>query len=241
MKRFYICLIILITLALTDRAWAIIGEKDDLLGGNVDVKILAQNFSGEANSNEFHIWGNVRLEKDEATLEADDIKFNARTNIAVASGNVVFSQPGTVLSGNTVTVEYKEKKGVWAGNVKIVQTKAPEKGTAKLQKTFKDGPVTIVSDTLEFTWNEPGRVVAGGRVKATQKDKHVYADTATYISSPQSLTLAGNVQLRRDDGSSLICEKLIMDLKQNTFEAKRSPASQIKVDFYFDKKKKGLF
>lgn len=240
MKNFHIFLIILMALTLTGRAWAVIGEKDDFMGGNVDVKILAQNFSGEANSNEFHIWGSVRLEKDEAMLEADDIKFNGKTNIAVASGNVVFSQPGTVLSGNTVTVEYKEKKGVWAGNVKIIQTKAPNKGAEKLQKTFKDGPVTIVSDTLEFTWQEPSRVVAGGRVKATQKDRQVYADTATYISSPQSLTLDGHVNLRRADGSSLTCEKLVMDLKQNTFEAMRSPASQIKVDFYFDKKKKGF-
>jgi lipopolysaccharide assembly outer membrane protein LptD (OstA) len=238
MKNFYIFLIILMALSLTDRAWAIIGEKDDLLGGNVDVKILAQNFSGEANSNEFHIWGSVCLEKDEATLEADDIKFNGKTNIAVASGNVVFSQPGTVLSGNTVTVEYKEKKGIWAGNVKVVQTKAPEKGMTSVQKTFKDGPVTIVSDTLEFTWQEPGRVVAGGRVEVYQKDKHVYADSATYISSPQSITLDGNVKLRRDDGSSMICAKLVMDLKQNTFQAMRSSNSQIKVDYYFNEKKK---
>ncbi|OQA14663.1 MAG: LPS-assembly protein LptD [bacterium ADurb.Bin363] len=221
-------------------ASAVIGEQGELIGDNIDVKISAENFSGQVTSDEFHIWGNVRLEKEDATLQADDVKFNSKTNIAVATGNVYFTQIGTALSGNSVTVEYKKKKGIWKGNVKLVQSKAPEKGDEKVEKTFKGGPVTIIADSLEFTWMEPNKVIAKGKVAAHQKDKHIYGDMATYISYPQNITLQGSVRLTRDDGSSMECAKLVMDLDTHKFQAMRSSRSQIKVNFYYDKKKKNI-
>ena len=233
----FLIFIILFIIFIPQKASAIIGDVGDLTGDNIDVKITAQNFSGQADSDVFHIWGNVNVKKEDACIQADDVVYNTKTNIAVASGNVYFTRPGTELSGNKVTVKYKEKTGVWEGYVTLVQSNPPEKGGDRVQKAFKDGPVKMISDVLEFSWSVPGRVVASGLVEAHQKDKTLYADEAIYESPPEIITLQGHVRLQRDDGSFLECGKMVMDLKANKFEAENQ-GSQVRATVFVKNKKK---
>ena len=221
-------------------AHAIIGGLDDFSSSSVDVKITGENFSGEADSDEFHIWGNVDIQKGDARLTADDVIFNSETEVAVATGNVYFTQPGTKLTGHKVTVEYDKKKGLWEGNVTLIQTSAPPDSKKKAKDAFKEGPITMISDTLSFSWKEPERAVAKGRVEAHQKDKHVYGDEAIYVSSPETLTMTGNVYLERDDGSWMKCTKLVAHLAANKFDATGAGKTQVKVNVFYDKKKGGF-
>ena len=241
-RKLYIFLLICIIFFITGKpeAFAIIGDIEDFTGDNVEVKITGENFSGVADSDEFHIWGNVDIQKEDARLQADDVVFNSETEIAVATGKVYFTQPGTKLSGHKVTVEYEKKKGLWEGNVKLVQTGSPEKAGKKTKDAFEDGPVTMYCDTLSFSWAKPNRAEAQGRVEAHQLDKHVYGDRASYVASPETLTMTGNVLLERDDGSWLKCTKMTMDLKANKFSSVGSGNSQVKVNLFYDKEKGGF-
>lgn len=205
---------------------------------DIDMKITAENFSGKANSKTFHLWGNVKITKEEALLNADDIVYNSKSSVAVASGNVYFTKPGNELWSNSITLEYKNKRGSCNGNVKMIQTKAPKKGGERIEESFKDGPVTILADRLDFSWQKPSRVTGDGNVEFHQKDKHIYADSADYISFPPTVTLQSNVQFKKDDGSSLLCHKFVLHIDDNTFDADGSGSSQVLLDFYMKNKKK---
>jgi len=241
-KRFliYLSVCLMFLIVNTEKSFALIGDLSDFGGDSVDVKITGENFSGEADSDEFHIWGNVDIKKGDARLQADDVIFNSKTEVAVATGRVYFTQPGTELSGHKVTVEYEKKKGLWEGNVKLVQTGAPADAKKKTRDAFKDGPVTMYSDTLSFSWAMPERAVAQGKVEAHQKDKHLFGDEAVYVSSPETLTVTGNVLVERDDGSWLKCTRLVMDLNASKFDATGSGNTQVKVNVFYDKKKGGF-
>jgi lipopolysaccharide export system protein LptA len=205
---------------------------------DIDMKITAENFSGKANSKTFHLWGNVKIAKEEALLNADDIIYNSKSSVAVASGNVYFTKSGNELWSHSITLEYKNKRGTCSGNVKMLQTRAPKKGGERIEEAFKDGPVTILADRLDFSWQKPSRVTGEGNVEFHQKDKHIYADSADYVSSPPTVILTNNVKFKKDDGSSLLCHKFTLDIDDNTFDADGSGSSQVLLDFYMKNKKK---
>jgi lipopolysaccharide export system protein LptA len=181
------------------------------------VQLSSDHLSGDDNTKDFQLWGNVKIEQEDSVLTSDNATFNSKSKIAVASNNVKFTRPGSILTGDKVTIYYEEKRGIWEGNVHLVQEKTGEKEGE--QQEMKDGPVDLYCDTLEFFWEKPRKAIANSNVKVHQKDKHAYGDKGTYTEKPQTILVEGNVRLEKDDGSWMTCDQLTIHVKEETVEA----------------------
>lgn len=192
------------------------------------VQISSDHLSGDDNKKMFRFWGNVNIHQNDGLLTSDEAVYNSKTKEAYASSNVKFTRPGTVITSDKVTVYYEEKRGIWEGNVHIVQEK-----NKKGDEPIKGGPVNLYCDSLEFFWEKPRKGIADGKVKVDQNDKHVSCDKATYTEDPQTIVMENNVKLERDDGSWMTCDKMTLHVKEETVEGD----GNVKGDFVVDKNK----
>ena len=192
------------------------------------VQISSDNLSGDDNKKMFRFWGNVNIRQKDGLLTSDEAVYNSKTKEAYANKNVKFTRPGTIITSDKVTVYYEEKRGIWEGNVHIVQEK-----NKKGDQPIKGGPVNLYCDSLEFFWEKPRKGTASGKVRVDQGDKHVSCDKATYTEDPQTILMENNVKLERDDGSWMTCDKMTLHVKEETVEGE----GNVKGDFVVDKNK----
>ena len=61
-----------------------------------------------------------------------------------------------------------------------------------------------------------------GHVSIQQPDKWASCDTLTYDDTHEILTLIGHIQVAKNSHDILKCDELILDLKQESFEARKS-------------------
>ncbi len=192
------------------------------------VQISSDHLSGDDNKKMFRFWGNVNIRQQDGLLTSDEAIYNSKTKEAYANKNVKFTRPGTTITSDKVTVYYEEKRGIWEGNVHIVQDK-----NKKGDQPIKGGPVNLYCDSLEFFWEKPRKGIASGKVRVDQSDKHVSCDKATYTEDPQTILMENNVKLERDDGSWMTCDKMTLHVKEETVEGE----GNVKGDFVVDKNK----
>jgi len=186
---------------------------------NIKVSISADHLVGDDKNNFLKLWGNVKIQQEDAVLNATEAIYYTKEKKAIAQEGIKFTRPGSTLTGDKITVYYDEKRAVIEGNVKIIQEKTQETKSKQEERVLKEGPVTIQCDEVEVFWKKPRKVIARKNLKADQKDKHLTADQATYTEEPQKLVLEGNVHLSRDDGSWLKCNKMTLMIKEETVEA----------------------
>ncbi len=143
--------------------------------------------------------GNVKFIQGDTTLAADEVDYVESTRTAIATGNLKIFDERNTITGETCTVNFKEKKGTLTGNVVMVakpkpETKAPADTTKPktLTAQWKD-EATITCDKIDFYYKEK-RAVVPGALKIVQKTRVVTADSATYTEKDDLVALTGNVK-----------------------------------------------
>ena len=122
----------------------------DRLTGSADVpwQISADQVDYDAASNTYHARSNVIIEKQAARLVADAVAFNQQTMTASATGNVVMTVGGDVLTGDRVELDLNRETGViHHGNVFIQDNHFYIRG----ERIEKTGPDTYRAERAAIT------------------------------------------------------------------------------------------
>jgi lipopolysaccharide export system protein LptA len=187
----------------------------------IKVIISADSLWGEENAKIIHLENNIKIEQAGMSLTAQKGIYYTEDKIIEISGNVTFTRPGTKIRGDKVVVYPRREFGAWQGHVEFLQEKnSPAAGNNnKLNKAFKDGPVRLLCDTLEFYWGNIAMAVAKGKVQANQKDKYFFSDMVTYTEKPQKLVLEGNIKLGNEKGMKMNCDRLTLYIEEERVHA----------------------
>jgi len=155
----------------------------------------------------------------QATIYNDtqkDISFN---------GQVIAQQGKKLARGNTGIYSSQKKTLLLEGQTETIL----EKGADILNKqavTHLDNPdvkellknkTVVLADKITFS-TKTGDAKAVGNVFVTQKGKEAKATTADYNDNNETLTLTGNVFLKRGQ-DWLECREVIISINKETFEA----------------------
>lgn len=180
--------------------------------------------------------GNVKFVQGDTVLLADRVDYRESTRTASASGNLKIYDDQSTITGETCSVNFKEKKGTISGNVRMVskpKTKPENKADAKsdskpksLRSEWKD-EVRLTCEKIEYFYKEK-RAVIPCPVKIVQKTRTVTADSAEYFGKEEIVRLVGNVKGNDEkDRHSFAAPKVTISLKENDewIEAEKATGS----------------
>lgn len=86
--------------------------------------------------------------------------------------------------------------------------------------------LTMQGDVLQIS-SRTKDVIASGNVSVQVKNKQALATSAYYDSVQEKITLLGQVRLKKEDGSLVTAEKVIVDVPTERFEALGKAESNI--------------
>ena len=180
--------------------------------------------------------GNVKFVQGDTVLVADKIDYRESTRTAVASGNLKIYDDQSTITGETCTVNFKEKKGTLTGSVHMVAKPKPKPETTtaaadtskpkSLRSEFKD-EVDITCDKIEY-WYKDKRAVVSSPLKMIQKTRTLTADSGTYLGKDEIVELVGNVKGTDDkEKHSFSAPKVTVSLKKDAewIEAEKATGS----------------
>lgn len=206
------------------------GEKGSGKGSTVTVRQQADHLSYNDKTKMYHMWGRVKIWREDAVLTADEAEYSSQEEAARVWGRPKLVNPEVTLTGKEIVVFYKDKTALVRGDVSLIYKKNPEKekssggapprGKAdggnqkpKEKKKGKDvlgqSPVLLTAPEIMYNWKEK-MAVATGRVRIVQEEKIALADRLTFFETGEISILEGNVILQRGKKDSLTCDKLTM-------------------------------
>ena len=189
----------------------------------------ASSYRWEGDDRVLVLKGKVRFEQGDTILLADRVDYRESTRSATASGNLKVYDERNTITGDSCTIQFKEKKSTISGNVRMVVKPKPKSGVRddkKLITEWKD-EATINCDKVEYYYKDK-RASIPSPVKITQRTRTVTADTATYSGSDETVLLSGNVKARDDkEKHSFAAPKVKMSLKEDDqwIEAEKATGS----------------
>jgi len=176
--------------------------------------------------------GNVKFVQGDTVLLADKVDYRESTDTANATGNLKIYDEQNTITGDTCTVNFEEKKGTLAGNVRMVAKPKPKPQPSSdskpksLKSEWKDEAV-ITCDKVEYFYKQKKAVIPSP-VKMVQKSRTVTADSATYLAKEEIIHLVGNVKGHDEkDRHSFSAPKVTISLKENDewIEAEKATGS----------------
>lgn len=166
---------------------------------NQDTKIFCDvlELQTVSRSADMTLTGHVRL------LQKDKLGYAERARGYEATDTFILAgQAGIVFERTDWLLEEKTAK-------KIKQQEARQLVAEKL---------TLEGDTLQISTRTKD-VVASGNVSVKVKQKQASAESAYYDSKREVITLSGNVRLKKEDGSLVNAQTVIVDVPTERFEA----------------------
>jgi lipopolysaccharide assembly outer membrane protein LptD (OstA) len=142
--------------------------------------------------------GNVTFLHGDTTMTADRVEYHESTKTADATGSPKIFDPRNTILGEKCSVNFKEKKGSMIGNVKVV-IKPKEKPKDASDSRPKSLTSEIKEDTIltcgaiDYYYKEK-RAVSPGKLKVVEKNRIVTADSGTYLTKEELVTMVGNVK-----------------------------------------------
>jgi lipopolysaccharide assembly outer membrane protein LptD (OstA) len=140
-------------------------------------------------------------------------------------GNIEVSQGKKLAIGEEGIYSQKNKTLDLGGNVKAVFEKAQiilkKESAENLKnpeaKTILEEKTIVTSEKLVLS-TVTGDAGASGSVHVFQKGKEARGDLAEYNEKKETLTLTGNVSMKKD-ADWVKCKKVVVSVKDETFEA----------------------
>lgn len=165
-------------------------------------------------------------DKGPATVAGDMLDFSVSDYSAEITGNVKFSQKGKVSFSKFLAYDDKQRTVLLTGSVKTLissgeavlrsATVSRLRGE-ETRKRLKEGTL-MNSDRLDVSMKD-GNARAEGHVEVKQKTGSAKADTAVYDDNNETITMTGNVYLRKGD-EWIKTDRIIVDVANERFEAK---------------------
>ncbi len=182
--------------------------------------------------------GNVKFVQGDTVLLADEVDYRESTRTANASGNLKIYDEQNTITGDTCTVNFKEKKGSLTGNVRMVAKPKQKPGNSKAEEDSGDSKpeslrsewkdeVVITCDKIDYFYKEK-RAVVPSTVTVVQKTRTVTADSATYAGKEEIVQLVGNVKGRdEEEKHTFSSPKVTISLKEDDewIEAEKATGS----------------
>jgi len=196
----------------------------------------ASSYKWEGQDKILVLKGGVKFIQGDTVILADKVDYRESTRTAVASGNLKIYDDQNTITGETCTVNFKDKKSVLAGGVRLIakpkpkpeikpDTSAAAKPTS-FREEMKD-EVEITCDKIEY-WYKEKRAVVSTPLKMVQKTRTLTADSATYLGKDEIVQLVGNVKgTDEKDRHSFSAPKVTISLKKDDewIEAEKATGS----------------
>lgn len=168
-------------------------------------------------------WGNT--EKKISFLEGDLIIIHENTKIKTSyaelnqekkegtfSKGVVSTQKDITVESRELYVNFKKKKGVFTNGVHVVRVKSEDaKGQDK-------EPFTLKCDRLEMDTDKEDFIATGNMVRLEHEDFVGQSRRMEYNNEQETLVMTGNPVLERKKGESVKGDRILINMKNETFE-----------------------
>jgi lipopolysaccharide assembly outer membrane protein LptD (OstA) len=206
-------LTILITFSFMLLLLVLSGLQCTALAEEQKVKLHADRMVYNQNNNEISLFGNVRFIHGNAVLTGDRAVFNNSKKQGHIRGGVKITQPGTTITADMVTVYYDKNRAELTGNVDFITNRVPTGGN------LKNSPQTrIKAQKMVYNWTENSGTASGG-VTVTQGGRRAKSNEAVYNGSTDIITLTGGVRFEQGSNDWVTAEKVVIDVKNETFMA----------------------
>ena len=106
---------------------------------------IEADYAQSPDSDQIKFSGNVIISKNDQKLTTDNATYNKVTNLFDAQGNVIITQPGLVLHGDTARYQIDERKGR-IDNATYALPRKPAQGIAE-SVLFKPGKIVLKDQT----------------------------------------------------------------------------------------------
>jgi len=173
-------------------------------------------------------------------MTAERVEYEEKTDSATATGNLVFRDPDTTITGDKIQAFFAEKKAIISGNVKLSSHGKStggegEKQGESLREQYRKKKTTMTCDQIEYLYSE-GKATATGNLRFAQEDKKGTAGKAIYLEEEEQILLEGDVEVVNEKGERLRCRRAIIYIKEDSIEAEGVEATLIRKE---EKKTKG--
>lgn len=184
-----------------------IGEEEELIAEKqVDLKVQEGSFKTRVKCDRASFFTNYQKDMD---LKGN-IEISQGKKLAIGEEGVYSQKNKTLdLKGNVKAVF--EKAQIILKKESIQNLKNPEAKTILEEKTILTSEKLVLSTIT-------GNASASGSVHVFQKGKEAKGDSAEYNEKKETLTLAGNVSMKKD-ADWVKCRKVVVSVKDETFEA----------------------
>jgi lipopolysaccharide assembly outer membrane protein LptD (OstA) len=169
------------------------------------------------------------LAKEDTTIVAQKmLRFAWRdTNEATAEGDVRIEQVDKNAQGETVVYSEANDRIEITGNARLhqmsgqwlVRERLADPPRSDEERKALETPATLTADRVVITISNRNSI-AVGNVRVVQGQRSATGDRGEYDDVNGKIVLTGRrVRLVREDGSSLEAERVVVSLKEDTFEA----------------------
>lgn len=180
---------------------------------------------------------NVVLTTEDMKIVCEKLLYNTEAETAKITGNPVFTQPGTQITGDVLSANFKEKKLHIEGNVQVVQEKKAIKKETSFKEKLKD-KITMTCDRIDYNYGDKTGT-AEGSVKVVQEEatpegykvhSTAYGDKADYNGKDEILVVTGRVKIEQKDGEWLNAQKATISLKEDWVEIEGNIEGNFKIE-----------
>lgn len=175
-----------------DRVLAALAKEDTTITASKELRF------GWAEGNEAEAEGDVRVEQADKSARADRATYSEPKDRIELVGNAQVDQ----------------RSGSWLVRERLVSPPRSEEERKALET-----PAQITASRIVITLGTRD-AVATGSVRVTQGGREATGERAEYEDATGRIVLSGKrVRLRREDGAWLEAERVVVSLKEDTFEA----------------------
>ena len=141
--------------------------------------------------------GHVDIRHGDTTLLADRVEYDETAGVAVATGSLRIGDSEADITGDKVTVYFKERKGVAEGSVKVAIKPKPRKKAESGESSPSGEPTTVSCERVEYLYRAK-KATATGSVRIVRKEREILADKVFYDGNAETLDLAGGIHGKLD-------------------------------------------
>lgn len=174
------------------------------------IKAAGQQLQYFAQDKKTYLYENAWIKDREMVISANNIQIDHETKKALFTGKPQITRPGTLITGELLTVDLDTESGTLKGNV-LLKRKADLQSKDNFKK--KDTEITC----LELSFKDASQnatITCLGNIKIRQDDKQGVADNGTFFEKTETLLLQKNVRLVFDRSDWLLDENTVSKLKQ---------------------------
>jgi lipopolysaccharide export system protein LptA len=195
------------------------------------VKITGLHIHGDTERKISYLDGNVRLVQGKMVITTNKATVYTDKKQVVLEQNVRLVNPDGSVTADRLEYDFRQKSGTFRGNV-ILKRKA----SRDLKKKTQKEPFTLYAQELFLETKTQN--FTGCKCRFEHKDFNGTAGQVIYDDDGETMSLQGDVDLKRPQGELLQGDQIRIGLKDKSFIATGRTNVQLEVDDETDKTKR---